>query len=604
MQGIDPEQQARWLVPLGIAAVVIGIAGVVPYAVFVLAIGIGLLLAACYSRTDGLLITGPFIRVELVRAIRRTRVHLWITLAAVFAAGIILTGYGFAVFGDYPRHRIVTAGSFIFAFMSWNLFLLAMSVTVTLMAYSIAEDRESKRVDFLLTSDLRSREIIIGKAVGRLLATMPYWFVLLPMIVLLPALFGIDPMVIALIAAVSIVTLGSLSAVAVWGSARAATKKVGGMPLLYVIAPYLLFTFAVDRIKQYPAIWFFPGDAVSPPRWALGDLLEMACVGNPILMAKGWSGGSPDPATIARDLPAYVAFHVGVGLTFIALAAAQLRRKSADLAEHRAGATATTDVVPAVGEAPVYWKERYFTKAVVMARQQKKWKLVSFIMLGLPAILFTAAAIDDLGGYANNIRDVSAVYTSILVWIFAAAGSRIGLESIVRERDQNTLTCLLTTGIGAEEIVRQKMRGILSILAPSWAMNAIVIAAAVACGGLPIWAGLLAVVMLMVYSIAFISVGLHTSARAPSLEAASKVLGWKMAPMSLAPPISLIAVAIGKSIPTDDVWIPILIVTAILIVYLALTAYFWTRTVRRFVASVDPAAEAGPQLSAEQPPKR
>ena len=52
--------------------------------------------------------------------------------------------------------------------------------------------------------------------------------VLLPMAILMPTLFGVDPWFLLLLAGFALATLLSLSGLAVLSSALAATKKAGG----------------------------------------------------------------------------------------------------------------------------------------------------------------------------------------------------------------------------------------------------------------------------------------------------------------------------------------------------------------------------------------
>src|SRR5258706_8071047 len=68
--GFDPERHARRLAPAGAALAVVGgcLGGWV--GLLVAALGVLLLLLACVSRDDGLLILGPFVRAELVRSTR------------------------------------------------------------------------------------------------------------------------------------------------------------------------------------------------------------------------------------------------------------------------------------------------------------------------------------------------------------------------------------------------------------------------------------------------------------------------------------------------------------------------------------------------------
>jgi ABC-type transport system involved in multi-copper enzyme maturation permease subunit len=608
--GFDPEAWSRPLSILAVAAIVAGIILANLAGLTLVVVGIVLLLLASFSREHGLLLTGPFIGHELRRAVRRTRLHLWWGLLAGVCGMIVLIGYGVVVFNNYPSKEVAAVAAGVLLFIAWNLFLTIFSVTVTLLSYCIAEDRDGKRLDFLLVSDLRNREIVLGKALGRLIGGMAYPFALVPLAILVPALFGVDPMLVVLLALFCAITLTSLVGLSVYSSALAATKKSGGTVMTLFVLPYLLLSFGVQALRQYPEIWFFPGTPSNVPDVSVGDVADIIAIGNPLPMGIAWFGGGgvPNYATMIRDLNGYTAFHVGVGLIAFLAAVRVLRSRSATMTDRKLKEEADTGGVPELGDGdPIVWKERYFTKAVVQTRRRKSVRLLGAVMIVVPIVVFLLAAAADVSGVAagnerltvmtGNIQKGAAIYPALLGWIFAVAGSRFGLETIVRERDKDTLTSLLLSDITPRQIVAGKLRGILRLMLSSWLAVGLVGLASAACGGITVWAALGLVLMSTVYGVTFILIGLHTSANATSLEAGSRVFAWKLVPAAIAPPLSFIVIGTSTFMPTDEALIAAAVIAGILVVYALIGFLCWRGAVRRFHRSIDPAAEDGPHLN-------
>ncbi|CAN5300198.1 hypothetical protein BH11PLA2_BH11PLA2_30220 [soil metagenome] len=603
MLSFDPERRAVVLAPLGAIAITAGVVLFNPLGIALILFGLTLLAFSCLSREDGFLFTGPFIGYELRRSVRRSRLHLWWGLLAGVTTAAVLTGYGFVVYDNVPRKQASDSASIILLFIGFYLFMICLSVIITLMSYCIAEDRDGKRLDFLLASDLRSREIILGKMIGRMIAGLSYPVVLLPFAVLLPALFGVDPAILLCMASIAGVSLFSMAGLSVLSSTLAATKKAGGTVMTMFVAPYILVGLGLNSLASYPAIWFFPGSPVNIATFSVSDAIELFNVGNPIIMFPSWINlgvGMPSLklSAVLREIPGYAAFHIGTGLFSILLAIRLLRSKSASMADRKANEGPDKKAVPPVSDRPIAWKERYFIPAVVKARRSRSLRLVPFVLLVLPCLIFLASAVSDLGGYAPVVQQFSSLYPCIMGWIFSIAGSRIGLESIVRERDKDTMTSLLLTDFDAKAIVNQKIRGVLMVMWSSWlALSGVAVCSSI-CGGMLWWVVIGFTAMLFIFGTFFVMIGFQTSAKATSLEAASKVFGWKIAPCAIVPPLCFMGVAVSHklTLTPEEAMIWSSVIAGVLAVYALGAWLLWRSAVKRFLKSCDPASEVGPLL--------
>src|SRR5262245_38270754 len=117
----DPERHALWLAPTGAVLVVAGIAIPRTWGLIPLGIGFALLLLSCYSVHDGLLLFGPTVRREMLRAVRQTRILLWRTIVVTvvgLAVGIV---YGLVWYHVIPKASARPAALGAFVFVGWNL---------------------------------------------------------------------------------------------------------------------------------------------------------------------------------------------------------------------------------------------------------------------------------------------------------------------------------------------------------------------------------------------------------------------------------------------------------------------------------------------------
>lgn len=192
------------LAALGLGTVLVALVVGGPWWPTAVAGGLLLLLASAYSRSDGLLLLGPFARWQLVRTARRGRLFSARVLVAgvtiLLCAGAIQSYLGvddepylLSVPGRrVPQFAQVTCAVLI----GMIVFITAIRAVFTLPAV-VAEEREGKRLDHLLVTDLKSHEILLGKTAGLVAPMAAETVVPIPLLVLLAAHGGIDPVYLA-----------------------------------------------------------------------------------------------------------------------------------------------------------------------------------------------------------------------------------------------------------------------------------------------------------------------------------------------------------------------------------------------------------------------
>jgi ABC-type transport system involved in multi-copper enzyme maturation permease subunit len=183
---------------------------------------VALLPAFLVSRLGWLRLFGPVLFYEMVRQGRRAR---FILLRIVLAVGLalLLASMWISHAGNFAENqglrRISVADGSVLAREYFELFALVQLAAVVLLtpayvAGAIAEERHRHTLEFLLTSHLSNREIVLGKLASRLANLGLLLLTGLPILSILQFLGGIDPnlaLASFAFAAITAVSIGGLS---------------------------------------------------------------------------------------------------------------------------------------------------------------------------------------------------------------------------------------------------------------------------------------------------------------------------------------------------------------------------------------------------------
>src|SRR5439155_15768105 len=125
------------------------------------------------------------------------------------------------------------ASTFFYSFMKVQ-FLALIFFTPAFAAGAIAEEKERKTMEFLLSTDLHNREIVLSKLVSRLGSLALLVVTGLPILCILQFMGGVDPNLVLAGFAVTGLTMVSLASVSILTSVYA--KK----PRTAIVASYLI----------------------------------------------------------------------------------------------------------------------------------------------------------------------------------------------------------------------------------------------------------------------------------------------------------------------------------------------------------------------------
>ncbi|HMC67199.1 MAG TPA: hypothetical protein VKI65_19845, partial [Gemmataceae bacterium] len=161
-------------------------------------------LGVAVTRRHGLLLVGPLFFFDLVRLARRGRSTL---LRCVYAL-VLFGGLWFTYSNRFPHIDVIgrafdqgptlparKVNEFALEFVVAILVVqgaAALVLTPAYLAGAVAEEKERKSLALLFTTDLRDREIVLGKLFGRLTHLAGVLFTGLPILSLTQLLGGVD----------------------------------------------------------------------------------------------------------------------------------------------------------------------------------------------------------------------------------------------------------------------------------------------------------------------------------------------------------------------------------------------------------------------------
>lgn len=499
----DPEKRAPRLAPWGSVLALVG-AGVGGWVGVPLALaGVFLLLLACVSRRDGFLLFGPIASAELARAARLGRPWFWRSVYAVAAGLIVFFNFTSVVPGDQlfgePRvnrnvlERVNLSISYWFA---GCLFLYIGILTVQVMAGAVAEEREKKRWDALLTTDLRGREILFGKLAGRLPVVLDPLLAALPILAALPLFGGVPPWLAGTTVLACVAAMFGLGGVTLFFSVFAPTRGSAARLTGFLGGLYFLLSLGVLIAINLPEIGGFPQTLWPRFPFTVGDLLYPFVIGNPVagLMLLARSGVDIETAaprmawhfalfqfslffmfglTAVRRLPRAAvwgkpAADVMTGAERVKVAAKQATARDRKPTDPEPKLKPEKEPVerPPVGDWPLVWWERYgwLTKGQAGFVGNITWK----VLLGVAAlslVVFGGFRVFEWLWPSENrlVRDRTDLLT---VPVFLVSGFFLipvpfrAARCVAKEREGDTMDGVLVLPLSRREVLFQKWLGV------------------------------------------------------------------------------------------------------------------------------------------------
>lgn len=435
-----------------------------------------LLLAAGLVVSSVVLFFGPVFFYDLVRLTRRGRYFL---IRVVYALGLLfflwVLWWNEMAFreGDLTLAQAAEfASHFFFLFMSVQLGMVVL-LTPAYAAGAIAEEKDRRTLEFVLATDLRDREIVLGKLASRVINLLFVVLAGLPVLALMQFLGGVDPGLLMAGFAATALTMLSLAAVSILFSTLVRRSR-DAIILTYLAAPTYLLVGGLGYLFLELTGWAeFP----STPTWqspvTLADAVEWFNAGNLVralqLVARSY-GGATLGDTVATVLGRYALFHGLVAVGCCAAAVWSVRRAAlrdaAGAPPRRARARARRRL-PRIGRRPMVWKEVYAERGVRM-----HW-FAGILVFVLVAASFMPlwpifVSVEEMGGrfLAESMNAwVRGVGTGVALLMLLGVAVRAA-GTVTGERERQTFDALLTSPLPSGDILFGKWLG--SVLSMRW----------------------------------------------------------------------------------------------------------------------------------------
>jgi ABC-type transport system involved in multi-copper enzyme maturation permease subunit len=343
-------------------------------------------------------------------------------------------------------------------------------LTPALVAGSIAEEKERRTLDYLLASDLRNWEIVIGKLAARMLHLMVLIAVGWPILALLRLLGGVAMENVLAAFAITASTALATGALSIWCSVQARRARDAVMRVFVIGLALLLLPPLVTIFSRFgSSSWV-----------ALESVTDEFLAANPYACL---NGAITQSGTHWAPVIQLVRNQALLTVPCVLLALWRVRRvylkDSTSAIAHRARRAIRLLRLP-MGDMPVLWKELFAERPAL-----------SLGIIGLIAqtLLFLAAIGPGVWIFVLAVTGHRAGYFDELHWYVTVVGtavSCVGLlmvavhaaGSISVERERQTWDGLLSTPIEPSQIIHGKlagslyaMRGLLCVQIILWVLG-------------------------------------------------------------------------------------------------------------------------------------
>jgi ABC-type transport system involved in multi-copper enzyme maturation permease subunit len=465
---------------------------------------------------------GPLLPYDLVRTARRKGMlinrcfylfALWFILYLVFASSFPQLRNPSNLFAEFEvdRQRLPKlAEHFFLAFVLLQSLALQL-VTPPYTAATIATEKANRTLDYLLTTDLTSREIVLGIFGSRFAHLVLLLLAGLPVLSVLQFLGGIDPNLVFI--AVLMVGLAALSQ----GAVGMLVSVYARSPLSAVLFTYFLTLYSVSLT------WFgllFAIAAAGHDRIFLWTVFsgyaaaQLAIAAGALFMAIRNLRKAASQSNVVQTLPKSMLTALPASPRQPVRRRARVRASADDsVRDHQEPELLTFALpnrLPPVTEHALEWKELFAEHRFLDDVRLFAWIFTAIVLAyGGGICLLTILVEPQHALKVTNMfaRLFTGGFTLALFFFIALNAS----TRVTRERERDTLDSLLTTPYEPAEILRIKW--LASVQSALWALTILgcVWLATLVVGGLHPVAVPLAGIAIAVFAIQAASLGILCS---------------------------------------------------------------------------------------------
>lgn len=394
---------------------------------------------------------GPIFNREALTLPRQSR-HYW---ARVFFLGALwvlgLTAWQ-ALFGwssMVSQGDLAAFGSLLFQLLAYSQLVLVIFFSALMAAGAVAQEKDRRTFVLLLITDLKHREIVLGKLLGSLLQIGVLLLVAAPILSLTLLLGGVAPVQVG---QTLLVLLGSALAAGALGCLMALWREKTYQTLALTVLGLVLYFLAIEGLGLLPV----ESAAIVQVQTILNPFRSLAKIIFPPV------GGSTWAVTLSC-----VAALLGLTVVLTAIGMIRLRawnprgepiQKSDE--EKAAEEKAERNIHAAPGKAREVWPNPILWREVATRAYGRRTLLIKAVFLLVVAVLSLAAfrGLPDAERAPRLAPALGLVPVLVLSLLLANAQA---VTSITTERDLGALELLLVTDLTPKEFLFGKLGGIL-----------------------------------------------------------------------------------------------------------------------------------------------
>jgi len=469
---------------------------------------------------------GPVLFYDMVRMSRRSRylvlrcLYILILLAVLysvyqsFAWTAAMVSWSMAT--KYPTATpadLARFGEMFFGYFLLAQYVVILLITPAYVAGAIAEEKQRKTLEYILTTDLSNREIVLGKVAARLGFLMLFLLAGLPVVSFAQLFGGIPPELLWAGFGASLLTVLSLTGISILASVYAQRVRDALLISYLAVLGYFVGWGLLEMLRG-----LFQLDPPAPylVRFGMDQILTVYKSGNPFIALFELVDHVRQTGSLGDKpfwlLLRYGIFHVLLTILTISLSvvlvrsvyirqafgpdskpkAPSARKKSARSAQPAAATAAPAKMAPVRRHPPVserqpmLWKEVYVERGLrIGVMGQSLLTMLALVLLMPGLVMFGVCALNFIQGTGGDPTGFAMAMNFYVRWagMIVAALIMIGVgiraaSSIGAERDRMTLEGLLSTPLSLAEILLAKwlgsfagMRWLLVLLGLIWLMG-------------------------------------------------------------------------------------------------------------------------------------
>jgi ABC-type transport system involved in multi-copper enzyme maturation permease subunit len=415
---------------------------------------------------------GPILHQEMLLGSRRNKLYIfrwiyagWLIVQILWFAWvwfwISMTPWG----TEEEPLTVYVSTHFLHVFVNQQLALILL-VTPVFVAGAITDEKTRGTLQYLMTTDLASWHILVGKLLARVAQVALIGLAGVPLLCFVGVVGGLEPLTVVVLFLVTVMPLFAVGSATLLSTVWTKKTLEAVLVLMPVLLPASLAILFSDRIigGNYPTV--LDGRYVMEPAWGRTDLAGLRELGRRLFAASLWWGGMGSVClalAVWRLRPAYLR---------------QLHSTGKKRVAHwwNVGRTAISD-------SPVRWKEYYVDglAPLPVLRQVPRWvgfgltfgvslfaALFILWMNLLPRVgfrqLFETVARFDFVGLRNCFVECENEFKILgLVSLFLFT-LLVGIRcsgSVSGEREKLTWEALLLSPLSAKHLIRGKLWGII-----------------------------------------------------------------------------------------------------------------------------------------------